>query len=134
MEASPHSEQARPGLIAGLGALVRNMLGLFLCRLELAALELAEVRGALLRLALAFAAGIVTAWFALAGWSALVVVLAWDSMGWKIVAILAAVFTLLAIAAFCYVRALLAQGRLSLPATMAELRNDRAALMQAEDA
>ncbi|MBS0309313.1 MAG: phage holin family protein [Proteobacteria bacterium] len=135
MEQTPQEPaQERTSLIAGISALVRNALGLSLCRLELAALELAEVRAALLKLALVFAIGVVTAWFALAGWSALLVVLTWDSLGWKIIAILAALFTLAATAAIWYVRAMLAQGKLSLPSTMEELRNDRLSLTQPEDA
>lgn len=124
--------EERVGLIAGLGGLARNTLGLLLCRLELAALELAEVRAAALKLALVFAIGVLAAWFALAGWSALVIVLAWDSMGWKIIAILAALFTLLAAGMIWYARGLVAQGQLSMPVTMAELRNDRDAFTQEE--
>lgn len=130
--ASDSQEKARqssPGVIAGLTAMFRNLLGLVLCRLELAALELAEARAALLKIAAIFALGILTAWFALACWTGLVIVLAWESMGWKILAILAAAFTLITVALIWYVRSMVAQGKLSLPATMAELRNDRDALL-----
>lgn len=124
------AQEERAGLIAGIGGLARNIAGLLLCRLELAALELAEARSAALKLGLVFAAGVLAAWFALAGWSALIVVLTWDSLGWKIIAILAVLFTLTALGMVWYARNLLAQGQLSLPATMAELRNDRDAFTQ----
>jgi uncharacterized membrane protein YqjE len=126
---SPSVAANRPGLLAGVGGLLRNLLGLLMCRLELAALELAEAKAAAVKMALVALLGVLAAWFALAYWSGLIVVLAWDSLGWKILAILGGVFTLLATLAVWYVKAMLAQGRLSLPATMAELRNDRDALL-----
>ncbi len=121
--------QLRPGFIGGLAAMAKNTLGLALCRLELAALELAEARTAALKLAVFFALAVLTAFFALACWTGLVVVLAWDSLGWKILAIVAAVFTLATAAIVWYARSMIDAGRLSLPITMAELRNDRDALL-----
>jgi uncharacterized membrane protein YqjE len=59
----------------------------------------------------------------------LIVFLAWDSLGWKILAIMTVVFVLLAIALVMYARAMLRQGKLSMPATMAELKADRDMLM-----
>jgi uncharacterized membrane protein YqjE len=130
MEQEPQSiPHLRPGLIGGLAAMVKNLLGLLLCRLELAALELAEARNALLKLVVLIVLGAVTALFALACWTGLVIVLAWDSLGWKILAIVAGFFTLATVAVVCYAKAMIAQGKLSLPATMAELRNDRDALL-----
>jgi uncharacterized membrane protein YqjE len=117
------------GLFAGLAALTRNLFGLLLSRIELAALELAEIRGNLLRLLWVFALGIMAIWFAVFSWTALLVVVSWDAMGWKIIAIVALAFTLLAAGILFYARGLLQQGRLSMPATMAELRNDRDALL-----
>ncbi len=118
-----------PGLMDSLASMAKNTFGLLFSRIELAALELAEVRSAALTLALFLAVGIVVAWFALASWTALIVVLSWDSLGWKILLILAALFTSVLIGILLYVRAMIAQGRLSMPATMAELRNDRDALL-----
>ncbi|TCS35606.1 putative membrane protein YqjE [Paucimonas lemoignei] len=121
-------EPLRPGFLAGLAGMGRNLLGLLLCRIELAALELADVRAALLKLAVVFAIGILTAFFALACWTGLVVMLAWDSLGWKILAIVAVFYTLVCLGVGMYARTLLRDDRLSLPLTMAELRNDRDAL------
>jgi uncharacterized membrane protein YqjE len=128
MDQQPHSSHA-PGLIAGLAGIVKNLFGLFVSRIELAALELAEIRAGLTKLLVAFAVGIVALWFAIAYWSGLVVVLAWESMGWKILLVLATLFTLMGIGVLLYARALLNQGKLSMPATMAELRKDRDALL-----
>jgi uncharacterized membrane protein YqjE len=125
---SPPGEPA-PSLLLGLTGIAKNAVGLLFSRVELAALELAEVRTTLLKLALVFALGIVAAWFALAYWSALVVALTWESLGWKILLIIALVFTFATLGMFLYVRAMLKQGKLSLPATMSELRQDRDALL-----
>ncbi len=127
-------EQKPPGksdthLTAGLIGIVKNMFGLFLTRIELAALELGEVRATLLKLATVFALGLLAAWFALAYWSVLLVYLAWNTMGWVILLLVALGFTVVAIGVFLYARSVVAQGKLSLPATMSELRNDRDALL-----
>lgn len=121
--------QERPGLVAGLAGIARNAFGLLVSRIELAALELGEVRDNLARLMFIGALGIVAILFALGSWTALVVVLAWDSMGWKILLLVAIVYTLLAIGILRYARTYLEQDKLSLNSTMAELRKDRDALL-----
>jgi uncharacterized membrane protein YqjE len=123
-----HAEQS-PGLIAGLAGIAKNMFGLLVSRIELAALELGEIRSNLARLLLISAVGIVAVWFAVAFWTALVVVLAWETWGWKILLLIAALFTGAAIGIFLYAKAMLSQDKLSMPATLAELRNDRDALL-----
>jgi uncharacterized membrane protein YqjE len=124
-----HSEQAGQRMTAGLAGMAKNLFGLAVSRIELAALELSEVRANLLKLLLIGALGILMAWFALAYWSVLIVMLAWPSMGWKILLVLALAFTLAAIALFLHLQAMQQEGKLSMPATMAELRNDRDALL-----
>jgi uncharacterized membrane protein YqjE len=123
------SAEDSPGLLASVAGMTKNMFGLLVSRIELAALELGEIRGNLAKLLLVFALGIVAVWFAIAYWTALVVVLAWETWGWKILLLIAALFTLLAIGMFFYVRSMLGKDVLSMPATMAELRNDRDALL-----
>ena len=112
-------------MIASIAGLARNAVGLMLSRLELASIELSEVRNHLLQLVVIFALAMVAGLFAIAYGSVLVVFLAWDSLGWKILLIMTAVFLLLAVALVMYARAMLRQGKLSLPATMAELKADR---------
>ncbi|HEX7640725.1 MAG TPA: phage holin family protein [Burkholderiaceae bacterium] len=116
-------------LIAGLIGVVKNMIGLLLSRIELAALELAEVRTTLLKLSVAAAIGLLAAWFALAYWSVLLVYLAWNTLGWVILLLVAVGFTVVAVAVLLYVRAIVMREKLSLLATMNELRNDRDALL-----
>ena len=128
MDKSASSHQG-PGLIASIAGLARNAVGLMLSRLELASIELSEVRNHLLQLVVIFALAMVAGLFAIAYGSVLVVFLAWDSLGWKILLIMTAVFALLAIGLVMYARAMLRQGKLSMPATMAELKADRDMLM-----
>jgi uncharacterized membrane protein YqjE len=116
-------------LMAGVTGFFKNALGLLLSRIELAALELAEVRTNLLKLALVSAFGLIAAWFAIAYWSVLLVYLTWDALGWKILMLVAIGFSVIAIGTLLYARALVAQGKLSMPATMSELHNDRDALL-----
>ncbi|MYM31716.1 phage holin family protein [Duganella sp. CY15W] len=114
-----------PGLIASLGLVTRNAIGLLLNRLELAALELAEVRNHLLKLVLVFALAVVAGCFALAYATVTIAYLAWQSLGWTILPIITGVFLLIAIGLIVYARTMIASGKLSLPATMAELKSDR---------
>ncbi|MFC5473184.1 phage holin family protein [Paraherbaspirillum soli] len=119
----------RPGLVSGLVGTAKSLFALMISRIELAALEFSEIGSHLLKLLLVCAFSMVALWFALAFWSALVVVLAWDALGYKILLILAVLFTIVAIGAGLYVRSVLRQGRLGLPVTIAELRKDRDALL-----
>jgi uncharacterized membrane protein YqjE len=118
-----------PGLIASLGNVTRNALGLLLTRVELAALELSEVRNHLLKLALAFALAVAVGSLALIYASVTIVWLAWGVIGWVILPIITGVFLLIAVGLVLYARGLIRSGKLSLPATMAELKSDRDMLL-----
>ena len=124
----PHTNQAESGLFGSLNSLIKNAFSLAFNRLELASLEFSEVRNNFLKLLLIGALAVVTSFFALGYWSVLVVYLSWESLGWKILLIMAAVFTLLSFATLRYAQGMLKAGKLSMPATLAELRNDRDAL------
>ena len=126
-----HSASAglTPGLFGGIASMVKNFFALLVSRVELAAVELAEVRSHLLKLLLVVALGLIATWFALVFWSGLLVFLTWNALGWKILLIIAAAFTVLTIGIFLYAKSLLKNGGLSMPATLAELRNDRDALL-----
>src|ERR1700676_3111998 len=120
----PQTGQSTASLIGGAFSLAKNLLGLIISRLELAALEFSEIGGNLLKIAVLFALALTAGWFAVAYWSVLIVLLAWDSWGWKILLLMALVFTILTIALALYVSAFLRQGKIALPDTMAELRKD----------
>lgn len=118
-----------PGLIASLAGVARNTFGLLLSRLELASYELSEVRNHVLKLIVVFALALGAGLFAVAYGSVMVVFLAWEALGWKILLIMTLGFIAVAVGLALYARALLRQGRLSLPATMAELKADRDMLL-----
>lgn len=118
-----------PGLIASLAGVAKNTFGLLLSRLELASYELSEVRNHVLKLIVVFALALGAGLFAVAYGSVMVVFLAWDALGWKILLIMTLGFVAVAVGLALYARALLRQGKLSLPATMAELKADRDMLL-----
>ena len=110
--------------------LIQNIIGLIAARLSLAALELSEARDALL-LVIALALGaFMAASFAVIAFSALIVVLAWDALGWRIVLILALAYTGIAAALVRQIRRIVDEGRLGLPATVTELKRDSEVLMR----
>ena len=117
-------------LLGGISGLIRNTVGLLMTRVELAAVELAEIRVNAGRLIVLTLVGAIFAWFAVAYWSALIVYLSWPSLGWKILLIMALVATVAVIAIFLYIKSMMNQVLFSMPATMEELRNDRDALSQ----
>ncbi|MTW03286.1 phage holin family protein [Pseudoduganella ginsengisoli] len=120
---------SHPGLIASLAAVARNTGRLMLSRLELAALELSEARNHLVELAVVFALALLAGWFAIAFTTATIIFLCWEAMGWKILLVLAVAFLLITIGFIMSARSMLRQGKLSLPATMAELKADREMLL-----
>lgn len=124
---APASE--RPGLVSGLAGIAKNGFALLVSRIELAALEMGEVRDNLARFLFVGALGMVAILFALGCWTALVVVLAWEAMGWTILLAVAVFYSLAAFAILRYAQAMLGSDKLSMPATLAELRNDRDALL-----
>jgi uncharacterized membrane protein YqjE len=127
--ASENQGPPPPGLIASLAGLAKNCLHLLLSRLELAALELTEVRDTLLQLSIVFAVAMLAAWFAIAFGTATLIYLCWEAMGWKILLVLAIAFAVLAIGLVLWGRSLVRQGKLGLTATMAELKSDRDMLL-----
>lgn len=118
-----------PGLMGGISGLAKNLFGLVVSRLELAALEMTDVRNHVIELVAIFAGAVLAVWFALAYGTATIVMLAWDSWGWKILLVMFLVFAVITAVLLMKGMALLKQGKLALPETMKELRNDRDALL-----
>ena len=128
MDQSPTAVHG-PGLIGGLTGLAKNIFGLVVSRVELAALELSEVRNHVLELLAVFALAVICAWFAIAYGTAMIVALAWDAMGWKILLVLFGVFIAVTLGLILKARAMLKEGRLALHETMNELKHDRDMLL-----
>lgn len=118
-----------PSLMGGLAGLVKNLFGLLVTRVELAAVELSEVRNHAIELVAVFAGAALAIWFALAYGTATIVALAWESMGWKILLLMFAVFAVVTAVLVFKGMAMLKQGRLAFPETMRELKQDRDTLL-----
>jgi uncharacterized membrane protein YqjE len=118
-----------PGLIGGLTGLAKNIFGLMVSRVELAALELSEVRNHVMALMAVFALAIICCWFAIAYGTALIVALSWETLGWRILLVMFLVFVVVTAALAFKARAMLKQGKLAFPETMNELKNDREMLL-----
>ncbi len=118
-----------PGLMSGISSLMKSLFGLVVSRVELAALELSDVRNHLIELVALFGAAVLAIWFAIAYGTATIVALAWEDMGWKILLILFVVFLVITGILVAKGLALLKQDKLSFPATMKELKNDRDMLL-----
>jgi uncharacterized membrane protein YqjE len=118
-----------PGLLGGITGLAKNLFGLVVSRVELAALELTEVRNHAIELLALFAGAVLATWFALAYGTATIVALAWDEMGWKILLVMFILFVVITAVLLLKGLSMLKQGKLAFPETMKELRNDRDALL-----
>lgn len=118
-----------PGLMGGISSLFKSLFGLAVSRVELAALELSEIRNHVIELVAIFAAALLAVCFAIAYGTVTIVALAWDSMGWTILLVMFAVFALATAVLVAKGMALLRQNKLAFPATMKELKNDREMLL-----
>ena len=121
------------GLASNVGTLIASVLKLIGVRLSMAVMELANARDAVLRVLLLGALAVLAAAFALLSLSAMIVALAWDAMGWRILLILFLAYLLLAIGMLWKARSIIASGQIGLPTTLAELEKDRAALLDQHD-
>jgi uncharacterized membrane protein YqjE len=130
MQASDNPRE--PGLMASIAAIAGNALKLLGVRASLAALELADARDAALRVLLLGVAALGAAALALLSLSALIVMLTWDTLGWRILLILFIAYLALAIGLLWRARAIVSSGQIGLPLTVSELRKDRSALFGEE--
>ena len=126
------NKPAQPGLTDHARLLVASLIGLVRARSSLAVLELADARDALLQVLFMGAAALLLSGFALACLSALVVALCWEALGWGILLVLFVVYAGVAVMLLQRARAIVASGRIGLPATLEELRKDREALAQGD--
>ncbi|WP_020652705.1 phage holin family protein [Massilia niastensis] len=115
--------------MGGISGLLKSVFGLVVSRLELAALEMSEVRNHVIELLAIFAVAVMATWFAIAYGTAMIVALAWDEMGWKILLIMFVIFLLITGVLVAKGLSMLKQNKLAFPATMKELKSDRDALL-----
>ena len=89
------AEPPASGLASNVGTMITSVLKLIGVRLSMAVMELADARDAVLRVLLLGALAVLAAAFALLSLSAMIVALAWDAMGWRILLILSLAYLLL---------------------------------------
>jgi uncharacterized membrane protein YqjE len=127
------AEPPASGLASNIGTMITSVLKLIGVRLSMAVMELADARDAVLRVLLLGALAVLAAAFALLSLSAMIVALAWDAMGWRILLILFLAYLLLTLGMLWKARSIIASGQIGLPTTLAELEKDRAALLDQHD-
>lgn len=127
----PESEdkQDKLGLVAGIFGIARNLLGLILNRFELALLELSELSGHIAKFVFVVALAMVALWFFVAFGTVLVVYLAWQVWGWKILLFFAILFAVITLALGLYAWLMLKKGDLTMTLTSAELQKDKETLL-----
>jgi hypothetical protein len=127
------AEPPASGLASNIGTMITSVLKLIGVRLSMAVMELADARDAVLRVLLLGALAVLAAAFALLSLSAMIIALAWDAMGWRILLILFLAYLLLTLGMLWKARSIIASGQIGLPTTLAELQKDRAALLDQHD-
>lgn len=120
------------GLASTAGAAMTSVLKLIGVRLSMAVLELGAARNAVFRVLLLAALAVLAAAFALLSVSAMIVALAWDALGWRILLLLCLAYLVLAVAMLLKARNIILSGQIGLPMTLAELQKDREALADAQ--
>lgn len=120
------------GLASTAGAVLSSVLKLIGVRLSMAVLELGAARNAVFRVLLLAALAVLAAAFALLSVSAMIVALAWDALGWRILLVLFLAYLLLSIAMLWRARNIVLSGQIGLPMTLAELQKDREALVDTQ--
>ena len=127
------AEPPASGLASSVGTMITSVLKLVGVRLSMAVMELADARDAVLRVLLLGALAVLAAAFALLSLSAMIIALAWDAMGWRILLILFLAYLLLTLGMLWKARSIIANGQIGFPTTLAELEKDRAALLDQHD-
>jgi uncharacterized membrane protein YqjE len=127
------AEPPASGLASNIGTMITSVLKLIGVRLSMAVMELADARDAVLRVLLLGALAVLAAAFALLSLSAMIIALAWDAMGWRILLILFLAYLLLTLGMLWKARSIIASGQIGFPTTLAELEKDRAALLDQHD-
>ena len=122
------SSSVRPphgGLASNAAAILDGVLKLLGVRFSMAIMEFADARAAFFQVLLLGAGALLASTFALLSISGMIVVLAWEALGWRIFLILFFAYLLLTIYLLWSVRNIIASGKIGLPLTLAELKKDR---------
>ncbi len=125
------SSSVRPpngGLASNAASIISGVLKLVGVRFSMAIMEFADARAAFFQVLLLGVIAILASMFALFSISGVIVVLAWEALGWRIFLILFFAYLLLTISLLWMIRNIITSGKLGLPLTLAELKKDRVVL------
>jgi len=121
------------GLASNAMTFIKSVLKLAGVRFSMATVEFADARDAFLRVLLLGVFALLALGFALLSISGVIVVLAWEALGWRILIILFFVYLLLTMILLWRARGIIASGKIGLPVTLTEMKKDRAALFGERD-
>jgi uncharacterized membrane protein YqjE len=121
------------GLASNAMTFIKSVLKLAGVRFSMATVEFADARDAFLRVLLLGVFALLALGFALLSISGVIVVLAWEALGWRILMILFFVYLLLTMILLWRARGIIASGKIGLPVTLTEMKKDRAALFGERD-
>ncbi len=121
------------GLASNAMTVIKSVLKLAGVRFSMATVEFADARDAFLRVLLLGVFALLALGFAFLSISGVIVVLAWEALGWRILMILFFVYLLLTMILLWRARGIIASGKIGLPVTLTEMKKDRAALFGERD-
>lgn len=121
------------GLASNAMTVIKSVLKLAGVRFSMATVEFADARDAFLRVLLLGVFALLALGFAFLSVSGVIVVLAWEALGWRILMILFFVYLLLTMILLWRARGIIASGKIGLPVTLTEMKKDRAALFGERD-
>ena len=127
-ETSNEPPKASAGMTGTFRSVLRHAAGLLQARVSLALIELGEARDAFITVFVLAIAAMVAGSLTLIAVSAWIIVLLWEPLGGWVILLLALVYAMLSVLLGRAAMRLIREGRLGLPQTMAELREDRDAL------
>lgn len=121
------------GLFSNAMTVIESVLGLIGVRFSMAIMEFADARDAFLRVLLLGAFALLVAAFSLLSISGMIVVLAWETLGWRIFLILFIGYFLITMVLLWRARSIIVSGKIGLPVTLSELKKDRLGLFDEHD-
>lgn len=128
-EPGDNAPASTPHTTGRIRTLLHHAAGLLQARVSLALLELGEARDAFITVFVLAIAALVMSSLALIALSALIIMLLWETMGAWIIVMLTLLYALLGGLLLRSAVQMIRDGRLGLPHTMAELRQDRDTLL-----
>ena len=121
------------GLVSNAYAILQAIIKLVGVRVSLVLMEFSDARDTFFRVLLLGTLALLGLVFALLSISGMIVVLAWETLGWRIFLILFIGYFLITMVLLWRARSIIASGKIGLPVTLSELKKDRLGLFDEHD-